>query len=128
MDDTFATIFARIRRIVLICFFVFFVAAVALFADCYYLSRASPPGFLATYAFAVLFGFVLGTLPVMSYLIARALRTSTSANLCPYCHRPLWWHLDWAFTAAFRRCPACFRLLKTSRGFPVIPPVTGDLD
>ena len=91
-------------------------------ADCHYLERARPPGIVPTYCFAVLFAVILGTYPVMSYVLTRCLRRWPDVIWCPFCRRPLWDNTIVATnTALLQRCPRCFESLRWRRGFPVEP-------
>src|SRR3954470_3398555 len=119
MDQLFAEYFQRVRRRVLLIDFIFLVAGVSLAADVYYLSKASPPGFFATYGFAVLFGVILGAHPVLAYVLTRCVRRWNIGS-CPLCHRPIWSNSIVATqTALLQRCPHCFESLRWRQGIPV---------
>lgn len=127
MTEEYARNVRRVRFRVLLCTFIFFVAGLALFASVYYLERAGSPGFLQTYGFAVLFGVIMGTLPVMSYLMTRALRRSPEVARCVHCGHSMWDNTFVAIqTALLNRCPRCFKSLRWRSGFDVQPRDTSD--
>lgn len=103
--------FEKARRQVLVCTAIFFGAAALGLADGYYLSKAQTPGIIPTYAFAVFFGIIIGTFPVMAYLVTQTIKRM-NAGACPYCQYPIWHFTTVAImTATLKRCPRCFKRL-----------------
>ena len=124
MDHTFALNFHRIRRRVLWANAIFVTAGIAFAADVWYLSGASVPGNIPTYGIAVLFSIILGTHPVLSYVLTRCINRWQVGN-CPHCGQTLWDETHKQIqTALLQRCPRCDQSLRwrqRPRGFPVIP-------
>jgi hypothetical protein len=124
LDEAFASSFRRVRRRILFGNAVFFGAGILSAGDVYYLSRSSSPGLLPTYGFALLFGIILGTHPVLSYVLSRCIG-KWHVDRCPFCHRPIWDNMVVAIqTALLQRCPKCGESLRWRKGFEVMPAVT----
>src|SRR5436305_9483285 len=98
--------FAGARRRVLLLYFIFGVGGVGGATDCYYLSHAAAPEAIATYGFAVFFGIVFLSFPVLSYVLTQYLKRNPNAALCPRCQKALWWNTLICFqTSVTKRCP-----------------------
>jgi hypothetical protein len=120
MEDKFAQGFAGARQRVLLLYFIFAVGGLGGAADCYYLSHVGAPGAIATYGFAVFFGIIFVTFPVLSYVLTQYLKRNPNAALCPICKKELWWNTIVCFqTAVIRRCPNCYKSLVAYRGVPL---------
>jgi len=117
----FAAGFQKVRRRIALFHLIFFTAGVGSAMDCFYLEHAATPQIIPTYGFAVLFGVVMVTFPLMTYLLNRWIRKLQIGN-CPHCHCTLW---DSTTTATMivilQRCSLCGGSLRVTRGFDVQP-------
>ena len=111
-----------IRKRVLAFTAVFFAAGGALALLVFHVSDARQDPGPIVYLFPVLFAVVLGTYPLLTYLLNRWIRRLRVAD-CPRCGQFLWLsEYNAIVIALWPRCPRCGERLGSATGERCAPP------